>query len=108
MDDNTLKDMLSVIAERFGEMDSAIVTALPEKDECYAALALRKKELLRFFPRMESWISGGGPLSLTEEEHAGLTEYLSVVSNMEDVERRAIYFAGHHDCFAYLKRIGLL
>ena len=108
MHDELDSDLIAVISDRFGEMDSAIVVALPEKDEEYAGLMKRKDGLKDRFTIIESWLEGSGPLSLTADERAGLAEYMEVVSFMEDIERKAIYFAGHRDCMKYLKTIGAI
>ena len=94
------------IAEGFADLDSAMVAAMPEKDEQYAKLLEQQKELSARFPDLENWLEGGGALSLSAEERAGLVEYLEVTAQMESIERLHIYYAGHQDCFAYLKKIG--
>jgi hypothetical protein len=96
------------IDEMFMEMDSQIVMTLRENDEEYAALAHEKNEIEIRFSEIEQWLEGTGPLSLTDEEHAGLARYTALTTEMEDLERRAIYYAGHRDCAAWLKKIGAL
>jgi hypothetical protein len=96
------------IDELFMEMDSRIVIALQDSDEGYSALVRDRDGMAHSFPQMEQWLEGTGPLSLTEEEHAGLARYTALTTEMEDMERRAIYYAGHRDCIAWLKKIGAL
>jgi hypothetical protein len=96
------------IDELFSEMDSKIVVALQESDEGYAALAGEKSEVTRSFPQIEQWLEGSGAMTLTAEEHAGLAKHTALTAGMEDMERRAIYYAGHRDCIAWLKKIGAL
>jgi len=49
-----------------------------------------------------------GAISLTAEEHKALVRYLEIKTEMEDIERKQIYFRGHTDNFAYLKKIGAI
>jgi hypothetical protein len=92
----------------FLELESETVTALRKGDVGYAALVGRKKELEERFPFIESVLEGTGPVSLSEDEHAGLSEHTDVSFKMERIERRSLYFVGHRDCLAYLRRIGAL
>jgi hypothetical protein len=92
----------------FLELESAVVAALRKGDDGYAALVRRKKELEERFPFMESVLEGAGAVNLSEGEHAGLSEYTDVSFKMESIERRNLYLAGHRDCLAYLKRLGVL
>jgi hypothetical protein len=100
--------LVAQLEDRFQEMDSDISTALLDTDEEYAALRKCQTELEERFPFIESAMEGKGSLTLTAAEHAGLVEYLGVTDEIENRERLNLYYAGHRDCFAYLKRIGLL
>jgi hypothetical protein len=93
------------IDELFSEMDSQIVVALQESDEGYAALARERDGVTRSFPKIEQWLEGSGALTLSAEEHAGLAKYTALTAKTEDMERRAIYYAGHRDCIAWLRKI---
>jgi dsDNA-binding SOS-regulon protein len=53
-------------------------------------------------------LDGEGAVRLTAEEHAGLVEHTRTTDEAENRERLNLYLAGHRDCFAYLKKIGLL
>jgi hypothetical protein len=107
MQENTFSGLLTQFEENFQEMDSTITTALLECDEEYSALRKRLGELEQQYP-IEKWLEGKGEIRLTAEEHAALVEYMSVSFESENRERLNLYLAGHKDCFAYLKRIGLL
>jgi hypothetical protein len=71
-------------------------------------LQARLKKLERQFPFIESVLDGEGAVGLTAEEHSGLVDYIRTTDEVENRERLNLYLAGHRDCFAYLKRIGLL
>lgn len=42
---------------------------------------------------------------MTDKEHAAFTQYLHLVRQRDDMERQQIYFRGHTDVVAYLRRI---
>ena len=48
---------------------------------------------------------GSGEIRMTAEEHRAYVDYLNLVRQMEDMERQHIYFRGHTDTVAYLKKI---
>jgi hypothetical protein len=96
------------INELFSAMDSQIVMTLQESDEGYAALVHEKDDAVRRFPKIEQWLEGSGALTLTTDEHAGLARHTALAAKTEDMERRAIYYAGHRDCIAWLRKIGTL
>ena len=108
MQDSVFAKLLAQLEERFLEMDSDITVALPERDEKYAALRARLSELERQHPFIESVLDGEGAVHLTAEEHAGLVEFVRTTDEAENRERLNLYLAGHRDCIAYLKRIGLM
>jgi hypothetical protein len=53
-------------------------------------------------------VDGEGGVSLNEDDYKALIEYLRVKEQIECMERMQIYFQGHTDCIAYLKRIDAL
>jgi hypothetical protein len=53
-------------------------------------------------------VDGKGAINLSAEEHDAVVRYLRLKNNMEDIERKHIYFRGHTDNFAYLKKIGAI
>ena len=44
-------------------------------------------------------------LHLTAEEHAAFSKYLRLSRKLENMERLQLYFRGHMDAVAYLKKI---
>jgi hypothetical protein len=101
-------EYMDMTDDDFVELDSETTVALRKSDREYAALSTRKKELESRFPLIEPLIEGRVAPGLSEDERAGLAEHAAVSFAMEQRERRALYLAGHSDCFAYLKRIGAL
>ncbi len=48
---------------------------------------------------------GDGAITLSAEEHEAYLAYIGLTRQMEDMERQQIYFLGHTDAVAYLKKI---
>jgi len=101
-------NLVERIEDSFSEIDSEIVTDLSDTNDEYAALQEKIKKLQKDFPAVVKVIESSGAVSLTAEEHKALTQYLEIKSEMEDMERKQIYFRGHTDSFAYLKKIGVI
>jgi hypothetical protein len=108
MNDNIFSGMTENLEDNFQEIASGVTDSLRDTDEGYSALFDKRLDLQQRFPCIQAVIEGGGAVSLTAEEHAGLLEYLAVVGDMENIERLRLYYAGHRDCFAYLKKIGVI
>ena len=101
-------DLAQRIEDAFAEIDSDIVSNMSEENEGYAALYVKTKQIKENYPVIEDALDGSGELSLTADEHQALAQYISLTQQMEDIERQAIYFRGHTDGFAYLKKIGVI
>ena len=50
-------------------------------------------------------MEGTGEIHMTEEEHAAFLQYHHLLRKLDDMERMELYFHGHMDAVAYLKRI---
>ena len=105
---NNCLDLSQRITESFSEIDSDICMELLHTDEKYAELISKSDELQKMHPFIMKVLEGSGEVSLTTEDHVALVGYLSVKTRMEDMERQHIYFHGHKDNFAYLKKIGVI
>ena len=46
-----------------------------------------------------------GEIHLTAEEHAAFVQCLRLSRKLDDMERLQLYFRGHTDAVAYLKKI---
>lgn len=98
-------DLPSRIEDYFAEIDSDIVMDLLNADEDYAALSGRMDKLKTQYPVIDKMNEGNGEIRITADEHRAYVAYLSLVRQMEDMERQHIYFRGHTDAVAYLKKI---
>jgi len=92
----------------FEEIDSDACTDLRNNDSEYAEMWREAIGLKQEFSVIEEVTEGSGAVSLSAEEHEALTRYLALMNSMENIERKLIYFSGHMDCYAYLKKIGAI
>ena len=94
------------ISEQFSEIDSDIVMDLSAASPEYAKLKAQMEELKRQNPVIGALLEGKGELSFTADEHEALKEFIRLYMRADNMEREHIYFRGHADGFAYLKKIG--
>jgi len=101
-------DLVKRIEGIFHEMDSDILVDLGKNNEEYIAVRESLDEMKERYPFIEAVLEGEGAISLTIEEHKILTGYFSLHMDVDEMERQQIYFRGHTDCIAYLKRIDVI
>lgn len=104
----TYFDLPERIKKSFSEIDSDIVTDLFKSDTEYAELMQQVSDLKKRSPFIDSVLEDDGETFLTAEQHAELVHCLALCRRMEELERLHIYFRGHTDAYAYLRRIGAL
>ena len=104
----TYFDLPSRLEKSFPQIDSDIVMNLCDTNEDYAKMFKEVSELNQKHAFIEKLLEGSGEISLTEVEHKVLVQYFKLVRKMEDMERLQIYFRGHTDAAAYLKKIKVL
>lgn len=97
-------DLPSRIEDDFAEIDSDIVIDLQNTSEDYAELSDRMDQLRAQYPVIDKLAEDDGEIYMTAEEHRAYATYLSLARQMEDMERQHIYFRGHTDAVAYLKK----
>ena len=101
-------DLLSRLENAFSEIESDIVMDLRSNNEEYAALHNKISEIKQQHSFIDKVMNGSGEIHLTNEEHAAFAEYLNLLFKRSDMERLQIYFRGHTDAFAYLKKIHVI
>jgi len=94
------------IDSTYSEIDNDICTELRLSNSEYADMWRETLRLLKDNPAIIQITEGKGAISLSAEEHVALIRYLDLKNDMEDIERKQIYFRGHTDNYAYLKQIG--
>ena len=105
-------DKYTNLAERlddvYPDIDNDICEYLRKNDGEYKELWREHVKLQEDFPIIakitESVITE--PVTLSPEEQRALAQYLSLKNDMENIERKQIYFRGHTDNYAFLKKIG--
>ena len=94
------------IVEQVSEIDRDIGMELAAARPEYTELKAQMEELKRRYPAIGALLEGKGELSFTAEEHEALKEFIRLYMRTDNMEREHIYFRGHADGFAYLKKIG--
>lgn len=105
---NKYFDLPSRLEENFAEIDSDIVMDLQNCDEKYADVLRQITELKACHPFIDKMVEDNSEIHLTVEEHKVFVEYVRLCQQKENMERLQIYFRGHTDAVAYLKKIGVL
>lgn len=96
------------IEDAFDKIDSDTCVDLRETDSEYTKKWNEIIKLQKDFPVIPKITGGDGAASLSAEEHGALVRYLYLKNAMENIERKQIYFRGHTDNFACLKKIGAI
>lgn len=104
----TYFDLPSRLEDAFSDIEGGIIMDMRDNNEEYAALHDKMSEMKQQHPFIDKVMNGSGEIRLTEEEHAALAEYLHLLFKLADKERLQIYFQGHADAFAYLKKINAI
>ena len=105
---NAYYNLAERIDDTFSEIDSDTCTDLRNNDSQYIEMWREAIKLQDDFPVIPQITEGDGPISLSAEEHKALARYLSLKNDMENMERKQIYFRGHTDNVAVLKKIGVI
>ena len=101
----TYFDLPSRLERDFAEIDSKIVMNLYDTNKEYAEIQQQLSDLQKKHSFIENIIEGVGEIHLSDDEHQILIQYFKLLNKLNDMERLHIYFCGHRDAIAYLKRI---
>ena len=101
-------DLPRRIEENFLEIESDIVVDMKANNSEYAELCGRLTAMQTDNPFIPALIEGEAAISLSAEEHKILSEYFNLQTKISDMERKQLYFRGHTDNFAYLKKISAI
>lgn len=96
------------IEEVFGEIGEEVCKDLRSSNEEYIELQRELRQLNEDFPAIPSLVDAKKAISLTTEETEAYVRQYGLNVSINDIERTSIYFRGHADCYAWLKRIGAL
>lgn len=101
-------DLSKRIADAFPEIDNDIITDMMKQNENYAEIRKQLDTVLKNNPFITTVIEGNAAVSLSADEHTILVDYFDLFIKMTNMERQQIYFRGHTDNFAHLKKIGAI
>lgn len=102
---DTYLDLPKRLEEAFAEIDNDIIVDLRHTNGEYARLQKQLSKIKRENPFIDKILKDNGEVHLTAEEHVALAKYFRLYRELEDMERLQIYFRGHTDAVAYLKKI---
>ena len=101
-------DLPERIKADFLNIDGDIVVDLRATDSEYQSIYHRYAEMQKDYPFIDKLLEEAGEVAMTAEEHDAFVECMRLKRQLDDMERLHIYFRGHTDAFAYLKRIGAI
>ena len=101
-------DLPERIKADFLNIDGDIVVDLRSTDSEYQSIYHRYAEMQKDYPFLDKVLEESGEVTMTAEEHTAFVEYMRLKRQLDDMERLHIYFRGHMDAYAYLKRIQAL
>lgn len=107
-DSNTYYDLARRIEDNFAEIENDAIVDFREQSEEYVALYQKISALKAEHPVIGKIMEGDGEIVLSAEEHKAVADYFHLQFHLESMERQQLYFRGHTDCIAYLKKVGAL
>ena len=93
------------IDDSFMDIDGDTCIDLRKSDGKYLEMWEEVIKLQNDFPIIPQIVEGKGAVNISTEEHGALSRYLSLKNDMENMERKQIYYRGHTDNCAYLVEI---
>ena len=105
---DTYFDLPSRLEDTFSDIECDIIMDLRYNNEEYVELHNKISAMKQQYPFIDKVMNKSGKIHLTDEEHTVLAEYLNLLFKLADMERLQIYFRGHTDAFAYLKKINAI
>ena len=102
---DTYFDLPKRLEKAFAEIDNDIIVNFRDTNEKYARLQKQLSKIKQMNPFIDKILKDDGEVHLTVEEHVALTKYFCLYRELDDMERLQIYFRGHTDAVAYLKKI---
>ena len=105
---NAYLDLPALIKNAFGDIENDIIMDLRANNKEYATIHAKMREIKQQHPIIDKVMHESVEIHLTEEEHTALTKYMHLLFKLEDIERLQLYFRGHTDAFAYLKKINAI
>lgn len=102
---DTYFDLPKRLEEAFAEIDNDIIINFQDTSEKYSRLQKQLTKIKQENPCIDKILKDDGEIHLTAKEHVALAKYFHLYRELDDMERLQIYFRGHTDAVAYLKKI---
>jgi len=105
---DTYFDLASRLDESFHEIENDALSDFADNNEEYSKLQAQISRLKLQNPFIGELIDGSFKGQLTEQQSAALVTFIGLYMDLEEMERKHLYFRGHTDAFAYLKKINAI
>lgn len=107
MKNDLFTDLPQRIEGDYPALENEMLLELRKKDKDYEQIHKQFYDMEEQYPFIMEVLEGKGRVVLTNEDHAILLEYLALYRKMDEKERIHIYFRGHTDALAYLKKVSM-
>ena len=108
VDHNYYYNLAERLDDLFSEIDAAACVDLRKNNSEYAEMMNAMLKLEADYPIISQITEREGDVSLSVDECRALARYLVQKNEMENIERKQVYFRGHMDNYHFLKKIGAL
>lgn len=105
---NKFNNLVMCIEQNFPELEESILENLGEEDETYLYICKRLQRMITEYPFIAKIKEGTEGINISAEEHQILVEFFKVDLEKEEIERKKLYFQGHIDGYAYMRKIGAI
>ena len=105
---DTYYDLASRLENTFHEIENDALIELGENNADYVELQKRLFQIKGENPFINALIEGDYKQELSSAQCAALGKFIDLYMRMEELERKYLYFRGHTDAFAYLKKINAI
>ena len=105
---DTYYDLASRLEDTFHEIENDALIELRESNADYVELQKQLFQIKGENPFINALIEGDYEQELSSAQCSALGKFIDMYMRLEELERKHLYFRGHTDAFAYLKRINLI
>ena len=105
---NTYYDLASRLEDSFHEIENDVLIELGESSSDYVDLQKQLFQIKEKNPFINALIEGNYEQELSSAQCVALGKFIDLYMRLEELERKHLYFRGHTDAFAYLKKINVL
>lgn len=105
---DTYYDLASRLEDSFHEIENDALIELGESNTNYVELRKQLFQIKGENSFINALIEGDYEQELSSAQCAALGKFIDLYMRLEELERKHLYFRGHTDAFAYLKRINLI